>query len=79
MKPSDVVAILDALAPIRVVATDAEIARRAVEAHAKYSVHFYDGMIIASAERGQCSRLWTEDLNDGQSYFGVIAKNPFSG
>ena len=77
VNPAEVAAILDALAPIKVVATDADIVRRAVEAHAKYGVHFYDGMIIASAERGRCYCLWSEDFNAGQEYFGVVAKNPF--
>ncbi len=77
VKPAGLVTILDALSPIKVVATDAAIVRRAVEAHGKYGVHFYDGMIIASAERGRCTTLWSEDFNAGQDYFGVVAKNPF--
>jgi predicted nucleic acid-binding protein len=34
-------------------------------------------MIVAAAERGGCERLWSEDLNSGQQYFGVTAENPF--
>jgi predicted nucleic acid-binding protein len=45
----DVVALLDALGPIRLIAPDGDIVRRAVEAHAKYGLHFYDGMILAAA------------------------------
>ena len=51
--------------------------RRAVEAHAKYGLHFYDGMIVSAAERGGCGRIWSEDLNAGQEYFGVVVENPF--
>ena len=76
-RSEDVVSALDALAPIKLVATDGDTVRRAVEARAKYGVHFYDGMIIASAERGNCGRIWSEDLNAGQQYFGVIVENPF--
>jgi predicted nucleic acid-binding protein len=72
-----VVALLDALGPIRLIAVDGDIARRAVEAHAKYGLHFYDGMIIAAAERAGCEKIWTEDLNAGQKYFGVAVANPF--
>jgi predicted nucleic acid-binding protein len=75
--PSQVLAILDALAPIPTVAPDAEIVRRAVEASKQFGVHFWDGMILASAERAGCSRIWSEDFNTGQSYFGVRAENPF--
>jgi len=44
---------------------------RAVEAHAVYGIHFYDGTIVAAAERGGCETIWSEDLNAGQKYFGV--------
>ena len=65
------------LSPIRVVVPDADIVRRAVEARAEYGLHFYDGMIVAAAERGGCGRIWSEDLNAGQEYFGIAIANPF--
>lgn len=68
---------LDALASIRLIIPDAELVRRAVEAHVSYGIHFYDGMIIAAAERAGCTRILSEDLNEGQEYFGVTVANPF--
>jgi predicted nucleic acid-binding protein len=76
-RPEDVTAVLDALGPIRVVVPDAEIVRRAVEVRGQYGVHFYDGMIVAAAERGGCRRIWSEDLNADQEYFGIAVENPF--
>lgn len=52
--------------------------RRAVEASARYGLHFYDGMIVAAAERGGCRRIWSEDLSGGQKHFGVTVENPFA-
>jgi predicted nucleic acid-binding protein len=75
--PQDVLGILNALGPIRLIPPDGEIVRRAVEAHASYGLHFYDGMIVAAAERGGCGRIWSEDLNAGQRYFGVAVATPF--
>jgi predicted nucleic acid-binding protein len=72
-----VVTILDRLSPIRLIVPDAEIVRRAVEAHRSYGIRFYDGMIIAAAERAGCERVWSEDLNAGQKYFGIMVTNPF--
>ncbi len=69
---------LDTLRPIRVIAPDAEMIRRAVQAHASYGIHFYDGMIVAAAEKAGCTRIWSEDLNPGQQYFGVKVANPFA-
>lgn len=75
--PNDVLAILNALGPIRLILPDGDTVRRAVEARASYGLHFYDGMIVAAAERAGCSRIWSEDLNAGQRYFGVAVDNPF--
>lgn len=77
-QPEDLITILDTLSPIRLVATDHGLVRRAVEARATYGLHFWDCMIVAAAERGGCERLWSEDLNDGQRYFGVTVANPFN-
>jgi len=82
MKPAarfkDVTTALDALGPIHIIRPDAEIVRRAVEARSMYGMHFYDGMIVASAERAHCPRIWSEDFNAGQTYFGSKVENPFS-
>ena len=77
LRPEDVAAVLDALGPIGVVAADADVVRRAVDVCAAYDVHFHDGMIVAAAERGGCERIWSEDLNAGQKYFGIAVENPF--
>jgi predicted nucleic acid-binding protein len=76
--PHDLIAILDTLSPIRLITPDGGLIRRAIEAHATYRLNFWDGMIVAAAERGGCEQLWSEDLNAGQIYFGVTAVNPFA-
>ncbi len=75
--PKEVVTLLDTLTPIPLIKPDAEMVRRAVEAHAAYGIHFYDGMIIAAAERAGSQKIWSEDLHAGQKYFGVEVANPF--
>ena len=75
--PEDVNAILDTLAPIKLIVPDHGMVRRAVEARGTYGLHFYDGMIVAAAERSGCERIWSEDLNAGQKYFGVVVESPF--
>jgi predicted nucleic acid-binding protein len=72
-----VLGMLESLSSIRVVVPDQEIVRRAVEAHERYGLHFWDGMIVAAAERGGCGKIWSEDMNAGQKYFGVVVENPF--
>ena len=77
-RPEDVMALLEVLAPMHLVIPDGDMIRRAVEARASYGVHIYDGMIVAAAERGGCTRIWSEDLNAGQKYFGIAVENPFA-
>lgn len=74
--PDEVVAILD-FAPIKLIVPDHGLIRRAVQANRQYGIHFYEGMIVAAAERGGCTRIWSEDLNSGQKYFGISVENPF--
>jgi predicted nucleic acid-binding protein len=57
--PEQVAAAVNAKHPIRLIAPDARIVVRAVEAHAKYGLRFYDCMIVAAAERANCSRIWS--------------------
>jgi predicted nucleic acid-binding protein len=78
LRPEQVGAILEAIAPIPLVTPDHELVRRAIEAKAEYGIHFYDGMIVAAAERAGCARIWSEDLNPGQAYFGIRVENPFA-
>jgi predicted nucleic acid-binding protein len=75
--PDDVTQVLDYLSPIKLVSPDFGVVRRAVEARGAYGIHFYDGMIVAAAERGGSGRILSEDLNAGQKYFQVLVENPF--
>ena len=75
--PANVTAALRSLGHIRMVGIDRSVILRAVEAHERYGLHFWDGMIVAAADRGGCSQIWSEDLNSGQNYFGVKVQNPF--
>lgn len=38
---------------------------------------FYDSLIISAALEGECSLLYTEDLQDGFKLYGLTVKNPF--
>jgi predicted nucleic acid-binding protein len=76
--PAQFQAALDAIRAIRTVTPDGVLFRRAVEIHELYGIHFCDGMIVAAAERAECRRIWSEDLNSGQRYLGIVVENPFA-
>lgn len=62
---------LDAIAP------DLPLVLRGVELKALHGIHFYDAMMVAAAERAGAAEFWSEDLNPGQRYVGVLVRNPF--
>ncbi len=78
LRSEDLAGLLDKFASINLVPLDRDVILRAVNAHEQYGLHFYDGLIIASAERGGCAKIWSEDLNPDQEYFGVRVENPFA-
>jgi predicted nucleic acid-binding protein len=78
LPPQDVKFAIESLREIRLVSPDREMVQRAIEAHAVYGLRFWDGMIVAAAERAGCSRILSEDFNTGQTYFGVRVENPFA-
>jgi len=42
-----------------------------------FTVGLWAAMVIQAARGSAAKTLWTEDLNDGQDYEGVIVRNPF--
>jgi predicted nucleic acid-binding protein len=50
---------------------------QAADIQQRYGISFWDAMIVNSACKTGCSILWTEDLNSGQVYESVTARNPF--
>lgn len=58
-------------------AVDRELVVRGAEIATRYKISYWDGAIVAGAERVGAAILYTEDLNDGQDYGAVRAVNPF--
>lgn len=49
----------------------------AIDLQQSLRVSFWDAMVLHSARELRCRTLWTEDLNDGQTYADVLVRNPF--
>jgi predicted nucleic acid-binding protein len=52
--------------------------RAAVDIHQRYQISYWDAAIIAAAKTMGCPTVYSEDLNPGQGYDGVIVVNPFA-
>ena len=51
----------------------------ALELCLRYQINYYDSAILAAARQLGCTKVYSEDLNDGQDYDGVRVVNPFRG
>jgi predicted nucleic acid-binding protein len=60
------------LAPI-----DSAIVRSGILNSLRYQISYWDGAILAAAERLNAPILYTEDLNHDQTYGSVRVVNPF--
>lgn len=49
---------------------------RAVEILETWQISFWDGVIVAAAERSGASELLTENLQNGQHIAGILIVNP---
>lgn len=56
---------------------DKALIQVAIEISWRYRINYWDGAILAAAERLGAEIVYTEDLNHGQSYGSVRVINPF--
>lgn len=82
-KHSDVVSAdeldewLEMLARFPVAPIDSDLVRIAVLIARRHKINYWDAALIAAAERLGAPVLYSEDLNDGQTYGSVRVVNPF--
>ena len=50
---------------------------RALDLYGRYKFSFYDALIIAAALGEGCTKLYSEDLQDGQRIERLVIENPF--
>jgi predicted nucleic acid-binding protein len=60
-----------------VVPVDASLVGQAIRSSRSAQLSYWDGLIVAAAERADCEVLFSEDLNDGQAIGRVRIENPF--
>ena len=68
---------IERVSVLPVVALDLPLVQRAVSTCQRYQISYWDALIIAAAERADCTRIFSEDLNAGQLYHGIPLVNPF--
>lgn len=66
------------LTPFWRVMPSTNLYHRALDLQSRYGYSFYDSLIIAAALEAGCSRLYSEDLQDGQRIESLTIEDPFS-
>ena len=56
---------------------DIEVLTQAHNLEGRFLLNWWDCLIVAAAQVQGCSLLLTEDLQDGQRFDGIVARNPF--
>ncbi|MCW8985770.1 MAG: PIN domain-containing protein [Thermoanaerobaculales bacterium] len=77
LMPDEAVALLEQFRNFPVVWMDYPLIVAGIEVALRFGISYWDGAIIAAAERLGATTLYTEDLNHGQRYASVQAVNPF--
>ena len=77
LPPDEAVALLEQFRNLPVVWTDYPLIVAGIETALRFEISYWDGAVIAAAQRLGASTLYTEDLNHGQHYDSVQAVNPF--
>ena len=65
------------LKPLYRVPATIALYHRALDVQARYRYGFYDSLIVAAALDAGCTRLYSEDLQDGQQIESLTIENPF--
>lgn len=60
----------------RVINNTKILLRRAFAVQQRWQLPFWDSAVIAAAQQSGARALWSEDLNPGQNYGGVLIVNP---
>ena len=66
------------LTPLLRVSASPHLHHRGLDIQDRYHFGFYDSLIVAAALEAECTRLLTEDLQDGQKIEMVTVTNPFA-
>jgi predicted nucleic acid-binding protein len=71
------VALLEAWFAYPILPLTPELVRAAIDVHQRFQVSYWHAAILAAAKQLGCKTVFSEDLNDGQTYDGVTVVNPF--
>lgn len=79
LSPDEALAYLVRMEVFPIVPVDAALITEGIRNSVKYRISYWDGAILAAADRLGSKTVYSEDLNHGQRYGTVEVVNPFIG
>ena len=76
MSPDEAQDVIKTISLLPVQDIDLNMVNRAIDTHRIYQISYWDSLIVAAAERMDCTTILSEDLNDGQMYHDILIRNP---
>jgi len=77
LSPDQAARAVAALAEYPVVVEDVALIRRAITLSQGAGIAFWDSLIVEAARRAKARILYTEDLQHGRDFDGLMVENPF--
>ncbi|MDI1250913.1 MAG: PIN domain-containing protein [Lacunisphaera sp.] len=74
---ADAEVYLDALERMPIASLTPELIRRAIRLQERHQISYWDAAILSAAKELAATTVFSEDLNNGQTYDGVTVINPF--
>lgn len=68
---------IELFAQLQVVLITVDDILAAIDVHRLHQISFWDALLVQTARRAGCTRLLTEDLQDGMRFDGLVVRNPF--
>jgi predicted nucleic acid-binding protein len=77
LSSGDALKFLQEILPGEIVGLDFALFEQAVQFREQFRISYWDAAIVAAAKRLGATKLYSEDLTDGQNFAGVQVVNPF--
>ena len=78
MDADQATAAVEALVPTVAVVEDATLVLRALGAAKRWRISLWDALIVEAARKAGAEILFSEDLQHGMDFDGVVVHNPFA-
>jgi predicted nucleic acid-binding protein len=78
LSTTDARAIVEGLTTWKVAEPTRQEVLEAIDCAGRWQTSFWDAMILVAANKARASVVWSEDLNNGQTYDDTTVRSPFA-